>query len=369
MKKIENKNIIWLIKIILTWITIISISIEMICFPSWANLAGCIMMVISYIVFVKFFLKREIIINAPFSFFMFLSMFLYRYMPLLGTILEGKPISYGMENPIDTFIMETILFIISCIAFYLSLKKVKEVSFLQRGLNTLGFYKQGNEKVFWILGILGVISTVSALSMGKIETGDVFGRLFKVLYFYIYSPVILFFPCLYRLNSEKKIDLKNKKVWLYLIFISILNLASNSRNKIITPFCIFILLLLLVLARNNISMKKILKPSKVLRSLVIIIIGLSTMSMVSKAMLINRSIRDELSFTELIESTVETLTSENIDKIWNDRVNNIHISKNYEQGWTEDYIDNYFYRSRNNSLTHHFASTDHHQYDSNHLND
>lgn len=341
MKELENKNIVWLTKIILMWVTIISIILEMIIYPSWGNLAGCIMMVVSYIIFIKFFLKRELIVNAPFSFFMFISMFLYRYMPLIGTIIEGKPVSYGMKYPIETFFMETLLFVISCMAFYFSFRSVNKINLLQKILNTCGFYNYGNERVIWILGVIGFISRVVSLAMGNKDTGNAIGSLLHIIDYYMYTPVILFFPCLYNPTSEKKIDLKNKKVWIYLILISFLNLATNSRNEMITPFCILILLLYFVLVIQNVSLVKIIRPSIVIKSLSITFICLVTMNMVSQAMLINRSIRDDLSFTELIENTYETLTSKNLDEVWKHYNNNLNTSKSYDEGWTEEYIDNY----------------------------
>lgn len=341
MEKLQNKNIIWVIKIMLLWIMIISITIEIIFFPTVGNLAGCIMMIISYSLFANFFLKRDLIINAPFSFFMLCSMFLYRYLPLVGTLLEGKPISYGMENPVKTFFLETILFSISCIAFYFSSKNIKKVNFLQKTLNTFGFYNQSNEKTLWLLGGLGFIARIISFSMGSIETGNVIGRILYVLYYYMYAPVILFFPCLYISNSKKNFDTKNKVVWIYIIIISIFNFASNSRNELITPFSIFILLLFFVLVITNISMEKLLKPKIIIKTLIICMLSFAIINMISKSMLINRSVREELSFTELIESTFDTLISGNMEATWESYSNKVNTTKTYEEGWTEDYIDNF----------------------------
>lgn len=341
MVNLENKNIIWVLKVFLRWITIISITIEVVIFPSLENLVGCIMMLVSYLIFINFFFKRDLIIKSPFSFFMFLSMFLYRYLPLIATLIEGKPISYGMEYPIITFALETILFIMAGIAFYFSTVNSEKVTILNKLLNTIGFYREADEKVIWGLGLIGCIARILSLAMGAIAEVNAIGKILYVLFYYMYAPVIIFFPCLYKLNSKVKINIRNKKVWIYLVFISIINLASNSRKNVITPFCILVLLLFLSLIISNINLKRIIKPSIIIKGLIIISIVIGIMNITSKAMLLNRSVRNELSFTELMKSTLDTLISGNINELWDLYNSNIHIPTSYESGWTEDYIDNY----------------------------
>ena len=90
-------------------VLLIAIVLEITFFPSLANALGCIMALTSYGVF-RYFLKRHYIVNFPFAFLMYLSMFLYRYLPLVATILEGKPITYGFERPIVTFFYEILFF-------------------------------------------------------------------------------------------------------------------------------------------------------------------------------------------------------------------------------------------------------------------
>ncbi|MDU1810049.1 hypothetical protein ACV3NQ_10830 [Clostridium perfringens] len=340
MKTTKNKDI-YVTRRILLFITIISIIIEMIFFPSISNLVGCIMILICYFLFSNFFLKRDLIINAPFSFFMFSSIFLYRYLPLLGTLLEGKPISFGMVDPIKTFILETILFCIACLAFYFSTINIKKTNILQVGLNMFGFYKKSNERTIWILGIVGLSARIITLAMGNIETGNIIGKALNVLFYYMYTPIILFFPCFYKSNYKISIDIKNKKVWIYVIFISLLNLATNSRNKLITPFAMIILIGFLALLINNKVINKLFRPQILIKGIVIFCIGLFFISSISKAMLINRNIREEISFPELIESTINTLTSGNIKSEWELYNKKQFIPKNYDEGWTETYIDNF----------------------------
>ena len=133
-----------LISLLRKWLDIIlfiSISGEILFFPSLPNLCGCLMTLIVYLIFRFFFLKRWIIILHPFSFLIFLSMFLARYIPLPATLLEGKPITYGFEVPFRTFFFETILFIVCSLAFYASIFPLKKKNnFLQRMLYRFHFF-------------------------------------------------------------------------------------------------------------------------------------------------------------------------------------------------------------------------------------
>ena len=116
----NNTTILSVVKKIIRLILIISIISEMIFFPSWENFCGCIMTFICWYIFDHFFLLRAIILKYPFAFIMYTSMFLYRFLPLPATLLENKPITYGLQIPYMTFLFETLLFIVSSFAFRFS---------------------------------------------------------------------------------------------------------------------------------------------------------------------------------------------------------------------------------------------------------
>lgn len=130
--------------------------LEMLFYFSLWNIMGCIMTIISWLIFSRIFLKREIIVLHPFSFLTFLSMSLYRILPLFATFLEGKPISYKFENAIETFTLETCLYLVSALAFYFAIKKKIKNNFIQRFLLRLHFYAPPTPRVLWILGGIGL---------------------------------------------------------------------------------------------------------------------------------------------------------------------------------------------------------------------
>lgn len=104
----------------------------MIFFPSWENFCGCIMTFICWYIFDHFFLLRAIILKYPFAFIMYTSMFFYRFLPLPATLLENKPITYGLQIPYMTFLFETLLFIVSSFAFRFSFSLNRKNNKLQK---------------------------------------------------------------------------------------------------------------------------------------------------------------------------------------------------------------------------------------------
>ena len=100
----NNKSILSYIVPIGNILLIIAVIAEMIFFPSIDNLLGCGMTIISWVLFANIVLNKAIIHKHFFAWLMLLSMSFYRILPLFATLLEGKPISYGFSNSLDTFI-------------------------------------------------------------------------------------------------------------------------------------------------------------------------------------------------------------------------------------------------------------------------
>ena len=75
-------------------IILIAIAVELILWPSLENLIGCGMTLICWIIFSKIGLNETTIKEHIFSWLVFLSMSLYRILPLLATLLECHSIGY-----------------------------------------------------------------------------------------------------------------------------------------------------------------------------------------------------------------------------------------------------------------------------------
>ena len=270
---------------------------------------------------------------------MYLSMFLYRYLPLPATLVEGKPISYKMELASTTFFLETILFFVGSLAFYIASKKRKN-NRLQIFLAKQHFFHI-NANILWMMGAIGILVRLATFA-NTAETGDVGGKFLNGLVYFQWAPLVLFFPKLLRLK-----DFVNRNyVIIYFIFLTILNIASNSRQSIIAPLFLIVLLFFLHLVKSRRRLSDFVPPFKLG---VLIIVGyfiLNLFSNLSLAMLSTRAIRSDVSKTELFTQTFNVLVdSKKMDELRHETEKLLSKSDNQESynyiGWTEDYLDNF----------------------------
>lgn len=325
------------------WLAIIvyfSAICEMIFFPTLENLCGCAMTILVWLIFSTFFFKYYIIVQHPFSFMIYLSMFLARFIPLPATLLEGKPISYGFEVPLETFFYETIIFIICSIAFFISLKINKKGS----NLISRTFYKlnlfQTTPSILWIMGFIGLVARIQKLILsGTIEYGDSSNKLLAGLEYLQYAPIIMLFPKLSRININK-----NHKIIIlsYIVILIVVSFATNSRQAMIYPIFTLVLLLFLYILKERINLSNYISPQKFLIIGILCFFILNLFSDISIAMLANRDGRDQISRLELFKRTFQTLQNrEEMTKLRNISLEEKGKIISYNQGWDETYLDNF----------------------------
>lgn len=322
------------------WLLALFCILEMLFYFNLWNVMGCIMTIISWLIFSRIFLKREIIVLHPFSFLTFLSMSLYRILPLFATLLEGKPISYKFENAIETFTLESCLYLVSALAFYLIIKQKPKNNFVQHFLLKLHFYTPPTPRILWILGGIGIIIKLIFASIGKIETGDIIGKFFITFTFFQYAPLILLFPNLYSSTSTQVFQ-KNKKVFFHVFFLIILSFVGNSREALLEPIGTLILLYTLAIFKSP-QTKKIISKKIIIGGLITAVFIFPVLTDISDAMLINRNIRSEVSSSELFFKTLDTfLDKEKLAQERKNREDSKPVITNYQEGWTEEYLNNF----------------------------
>ncbi|PWJ55987.1 hypothetical protein CLV98_11282 [Dyadobacter jejuensis] len=337
----NNKgDVVYLLK---KWFAIVlytSIVGEIIFFLSWENMMGCLMELIVWHIFNGFFLKRKIILEHPFSFLTFLSMFLARYLPLPATLLEGKPITYGFEMPFDTFFWETVMFCVASMAFYTSIHyHSKKTNKIQKWLFKIGFFKT-DPITLWILGLIGIAVRIQQLIVaGEVEFGDVNNKFLAGLLYLQYTPIIMLFPTLCGISKSKS---RNLLVWLYIAVLFITSFATNSRQSMIFPIFTLILLYFIYVLIENISVFKLLSPKKIIILGFFVFVGLNFISDISLAMLATRKVRSDISRAELFEKTVQTLQNDGLmEQLRNTSIEERGQLISYSNGWDERYINNF----------------------------
>lgn len=315
--------------------------LEVILFYSPVNIVGCFMTIVSWVIFSRVFLHRSIILLHPFSFLAFLTMSFYRILPLFATLLEFKPISYRFEIGEQTFLLELLLYIVSCLAFALVTHRRPSNNIITQTLYSIGFYKPLNEKQFWYLGFLGLFTQIYLQFVGKIETGDAFHKLIQTFVFAKYAPFIMVFPILYNPFS-KDVFKTNSKIILYIAFVILLCFTGNSRRELLEPIMLLVTLSFLAIIKSKTSYQKYISSNVPFIALIAIGLIIPQLSDISDAMLLVRGSRSEISKQELFQRTLglyldkEELAQQK--KIYD--FNQVIINKNKE-GWSEDYLNNF----------------------------
>lgn len=320
-------------------ILIFGVIFEIIIFPSLANALGCLMAILSYWIFSRFLYKKYVVL-FPFAFLMYLSMYLYRYLPLVATIVESKPITYGFERPIETFFYEIILFVVSSLAFYFACRIPRNLpknNILQNALYQIGFFRITKETI-WVIGFIGFGARLLSFSYADIQYGDISGKFTEGFIYLIYAPLILLFPHLLGMEN----NYSKRKVWIYSAIVFIVNIASNSRQHMIAPIAIALILFFLYLVLENIKLIKFISPFKIFGILAFFLFGLNFLSDISLAILHTRAVRGDIGKMELFERTIETYKNDKVlTSLKSIKNGESEELTSYSEGWTETYIDNF----------------------------
>ena len=305
---------------------------ELMFYFSLPNVCGCIMSIFSWWIFTNLFLKRDVILSHPFSWMFYLSMVLYRYLPLIATFFDGKPITYGFENPYYTIFGEMLLFTVQSLAFYIvCYGKQNGFRTLQRLMAKMDLYTSFQSRTIWIMGAIGLLAMVFNLISGGAEYGDVGGKFLAPLSAMKNVPLIMLFPSLYKVSGNRP---SKKILLLYLIFLEITSMAGNSREALVHPIGICIMLSFLSFLKTNTNCKKYIFTWKFPVFVFAFIGTVKVFNMASDAMIQNRNVRDEVSAIVLLQKQIDAMDNSAIEDKKTKMIS-------YSEGWDETYVDNF----------------------------
>lgn len=320
------------------------ILIELLVWPSLNNLAGCIMTIVSWMIFSKIGLNEQVAREHTFAWLVFLSMSMYRILPLMATMLEGNSIGYNFVLPFETYCGETLLYLVSALAFYLAINYKSPLLIFKRILFKCGFYSKVSDKILWSIGLLGFCFNLYVWG-SNIETGDVVGKTLFGFTFLRLAPLLLFFPVLYK-EDYNRVLVYDFKCLCYLILLIVVSFATNSREAILEPIGTFVLLFLLSYINCEKKIRHTINKRYILYGILLIIFVLPIINNISLAMLYNRAFRDDVSRTELFSKTMDTfLNKEKMETLYllkekNEEKETILSLKNTKK-WTEVYVSNF----------------------------
>jgi hypothetical protein len=140
--------------------------------------------------------------------------------PLILTTFEGKPVTYKLNRPIDTFGSYAIFSLITAAALMIYLKfrpfKNLQVGIKSRLANNLKAFAAPESLQVWIIGYTGFVALgytfliVPRLGMASTSTA---GKFIEGFGPYAYMPAILMFP---KLIGRRFREMRNVRQQLFL---------------------------------------------------------------------------------------------------------------------------------------------------------
>lgn len=336
-----NRDILIDIKTWLGRILLVGCFLEMVFFTSMENFLGCVSSIYGWYLISVCCIRREYLEKYPLpTLVMFGLGVCYSVLPILVTLVEGKPVSFNFQVPYLTYYNQIISMTVITVAFRFAIRLYKPGCLLNRLWNKIGYMTVPSEKQIWIFGVLGLFSLLSILSeMGEEHeyqaSGNFWGIVRNVLSGLSIAPICLYFKQLYGDPSPAK---TKRFVKYYIVVLMVLGFASTIRglvfNSVVTVACIYLFLIIY----NN---RRIFTAKNTILVIVVAYLVTGPVAEIAMAMILNRHFGGTAS-----------QTAEAVWKLYNDKET---LHKTYQlflantdnggdnsQGWSEYYVDNIF---------------------------
>lgn len=316
--------------------------LEMILFFSLQNVAACGMTLLCWSIYRSVGLKEWVVTKHLFPWLVFTSMSLYRILPLFATLCEYKPITYRFEMPYETILWESILYVVSALAFYFAVYRTDESpNLLKRILIKLQFYDEPSDMLIWAIGLFGFgVNIFLLFSVGDIEIGDVVGKFLAGFGYLNVAPILLMFPSLYKRDSDILFSRSNLAL-LYFVTLIIVSFATNSRQAMLLPIGTFVILFFLSIIKTKSDYKKIISLKGIFIAFVVMVFALPAITDISDAMIATRAFRGVVDRSQLLEQTWKMYNDKEQLKRFREAKDQIRGVDSYAEGWTEEYVDNF----------------------------
>lgn len=324
-------------------IIFVCVVLEMLIWPSINNFFGCLMTIISWTIFSRIGLNEQVIREHTFVWLVFLSMSLYRILPLIATLLEGHSIGYNFLVPLSTYCGETLLYLISALAYYLAINRKRTLPNLKNILYKFGFYEPANNKTLWILGMVGFFFKIYT-TINYIEYGNVLGKTLAGFAFLQYAPILLFFPNLMGNRQDNKVFVLNISCVIYILLLVFFSFATNQRMAMIEPIGTFALLLLLSYINSSKITRNAINRKLIIQGFIVVIFVVPIVNDISLAMLYNRQFRTNTNRKELLFKTLETLRDkERMEELRSlkEKIEKKELKSDMSKTWSETYVSNF----------------------------
>ena len=322
-------------------ILIISGILELILFPSWDNIVGTVVSIVSLILYGRFVFRYDIMCSRPISFIAFSALILFMYLPLPITLLDGNEMSHHLYCPKTTYLLQLVYFVCCIIAFNMAGRYSRNYHGVRVFLKKLGYFSTPSLLQLWVLGLIGWLFKYFLLSSQFTEESiNMAGKgTLSIFASFIYAPLLILF---YPLIGGRPVY-KSHQIFVifYLLAMMILLVATNSRNQVITPlFMVLICFIIMCIYKRRLR----LSVKHIALSILLLFIIVGPLSDLAFAMLMARSQRHNTEFTTLLKTTLDIYSDkEHLYKLKSIADNENEKSNYvYTTDWNEYYVSSIF---------------------------
>lgn len=338
----DNHTFLSIFKKWMSFAVILAVILQNIFFFTAANLIGAFFVLLSWCLMYNLVLKIHNFRKYTLSSFLILGFYFTQFgLPVIFTILEGKPLIFNLDYPVSVFIHSFLAFLglLGAFIFYKNHNNPIR-KFLTSFLKKLNFYNIPTKLQFWIIGIMGlssiVVQRVIFGGYGEDEASSEFLSFIQGMQPYAYLPLLLLFPAVFS-DSENYGKLKAPLylVVIYIAVLVILGMMANSRGLFMRGITTVGLVYFLGLILGSLDFR-ILKARNVIIAFLGIWLITGPLSDLGTAMVSIRGIRGDIPPKALMEETFRTYQDKDALRTYR-KLANVQITD-----WDETYFDNIF---------------------------
>ena len=316
--------------------------LEALIFPEFENIYGCLTFIIGWGVLSSFAMKQRYVNKC---FLPFMALFglgiCFFFLPLLMTLIEGKPLTFRFQCPYFTFNYQLINLLMLILAYRCCLYFYKPTNLLTNIWSKIGYFTAPTDKQIWVMGVIGIISQIILLAImgtddAKAENLGAMGHLLGVTKVFGSFPVLLLFKNLYSKEITSKVS--KRPIIIYLLVLALLGLATGKRTTIFSSFVTIAMCYIVPLFSEN---KKLFTRRTLVLSFIGIYLVTGPIADLAAAMALGR---------DNSEHTSSSKTFDNIVRLYQDKEKLNMMYKTFLlttdnggdnlSGWSEYYVDN-----------------------------
>lgn len=261
-------------------------------------------------------------------------------MPIPATLLELKPVTYNLHNPLNTFTQVLLLEIILIITHLIYTKITNRKNFIRNALIKCNFFAKFTSSEIWGLFLISFtiytyniftrglydensINTVSSLPLGIYMINLLFGGFYQIIFLFLFKQ----FNIIKQPYTIHKIT-----IFLFAVLLCIIGIATNMRTASVLIFANIFFTFIVYIIYYPFNFKQLLKLKFLIPIIITIFFFFGPFMRISKAMVTSRGERDGLSGIEMLEKTFNSIKNANNKKE--------KQTKEYIVNWDEEYLSN-----------------------------